>query len=112
MIKKLFREYATVTLGALILALVFNAILLPLEIVTGGSTGLSIIGSHFFNISPSLIVLICYLGALIFGWLLLGKKKIKKSILGTLSYLLFIYLTSPLTDVVKSLAHCNSRCFC
>ncbi len=96
------KEYLIVAIGALILAVVFNTTLLPLEIVIGGSSGLSIIGSHFFNIEPALIVFLCYLGALICGLVFLGKDKIKKSIFGTVAYPTFVYLTSPLTDYVSS----------
>jgi uncharacterized membrane-anchored protein YitT (DUF2179 family) len=103
MAKNVFKEYAIVAIGSLILALVFNAILLPLEIVAGGSTGLSILGNHFFNIAPALIVFSCYAGALLCGWILLGKQKIKKSIFGSIAYPLFIYATSPLTNVIKSI---------
>jgi uncharacterized membrane-anchored protein YitT (DUF2179 family) len=107
MTKKVFKEYITVLFGSFILALVFNAILLPLEIVIGGSTGLSILGEHFFNINPSLVVFICYGGALLCGWLLLGKKKIRKSIFGTITYPILIYITSPITETINSL-HLNS----
>jgi uncharacterized membrane-anchored protein YitT (DUF2179 family) len=103
MARNVFKEYAIVAIGSLILALVFNAILLPLEIVAGGSTGLSILGNHFFGIAPALIVFICYAGALLCGRILLGKKKIKKSVFGSMAYPLLIYVTSPITDVVKSI---------
>jgi uncharacterized membrane-anchored protein YitT (DUF2179 family) len=103
MTKNVFKEYAIVAIGSLILALVFNAILLPLEIVAGGSTGLSILGNHFFGIAPAFIVFICYAGALLCGWVLLGKQKIKKSIFGSIAYPLLIYVTSPITNVAKSL---------
>lgn len=96
------KEYLTVAFGSLILAIVFNTTLLPLEIVIGGSSGLSILGSHFFNIEPALIVALCYIGALICGLILLGKNKIKKSVFGTITYPTFVYLTAPLTDYATS----------
>jgi uncharacterized membrane-anchored protein YitT (DUF2179 family) len=100
--KKVVKEHITVVVASLILAVAFNATILPLEIVIGGSSGLSIIAEHMFGVPPFVVILICYAGALICGYVFLGKKKIKKSIFGTIVYPLFIFLTSPLTDYVKS----------
>lgn len=109
MLKKNIENYATVAIAALILAVAFNTSSLPLEIVIGGSSGLSIIADHFFGIPPSLVVLICYLGALVFGFIFLGKDKIKKSVFGTLIYPFWIFVTSPLCEYVKSLSLNNSE---
>lgn len=104
MSKKKFKEYMIVAIGALILAIAFNTATLPLEIVIGGSSGLSVIAVHFLGIEPAIVVLICYLFALLIGFIVLGKDKIKKSIFGTLIYPLFVYLTSPLSHYVTSLS--------
>ena len=40
------KDYTTVILGCLFLAITFNATILPLEIIIG-EVGLSIIGDHF-----------------------------------------------------------------
>jgi uncharacterized membrane-anchored protein YitT (DUF2179 family) len=103
-IHKKVKDYLIVAIAALILAIAFNTTLLPLEIVTGGSSGLSILANHFWGISPSIVVAICYLGALAVGYFALGKRKIRKSIFGTIVYPLWIYITSPLSDFVKSLS--------
>ncbi len=108
MIKEKFKDYGIVALSTLFLAIAFNTTSLPLEIVIGGSSGLSIILEHFFNIPPAFIVFCCYAGALICGYIFLGKKKIKKSIFGSLMYPLFVYLTSPLSDYVKSFSFNSS----
>jgi uncharacterized membrane-anchored protein YitT (DUF2179 family) len=96
------KEYTTVVVATFILAVAFNTTSLPLEIVIGGSSGLSIIGEHFFGITPALIVLFCYLGALVFGLIFLGKGKVKKSVFGTMLYPFWIYVTSPLSDYIKT----------
>ncbi|MDD2203533.1 MAG: YitT family protein [Bacilli bacterium] len=96
------KEYAIVTIATFILAVAFNTTVLPLEIVIGGSSGLSIIGQHFFGISPALIIFLCYLGALIFGFIFLGKDKIKKSVFGTILYPFWVYITSPLCAYIKT----------
>jgi uncharacterized membrane-anchored protein YitT (DUF2179 family) len=107
--KKIGKEYFVVTLASLILAVSFNTTVLPLEIVIGGSSGLSIIAEHMFGIAPSLVVFLCYFFALICGFIMLDKKKIKRSIYGSFVYPLFIYLTSPLTPYIKSLAFDTSE---
>lgn len=101
--KKSIKEHIIVILVALVLAVAFNTTLLPFEIVIGGSSGLSIIAKHFFGIEPAFVILICYVFALIFGLVFLGKDQIKKSVLGTFLYPLFIYMTAPLVHLTKSL---------
>lgn len=108
MTKKKFKEYATVAIASVILAISFNTSSFPLEIVIGGSSGLSIIADHFFGISPSIVVFLCYLGALIFGFFFLGKDKIKKSVFGTMIYPFCIYFTTPISEYVKSMSLSNS----
>jgi uncharacterized membrane-anchored protein YitT (DUF2179 family) len=110
MLKKTIKENTNVALGSLILAIAFNASLLPFEIVIGGSSGLSVIAQHFLNVEPAIIVLICYLGALIFGFFFLGKEKTSKSVLGSITYPIWVYVTSPLCDYVKSLSLDTSEC--
>ncbi|HHX17120.1 MAG TPA: YitT family protein [Mollicutes bacterium] len=101
---KKIKDYTTVILGCLFLAIAFNATILPLEIIIGGSSGLSIIGDHFFEIAPSLTIFICYISALIFGVIFLGKEEMKKSIIGSLLFPLFVYITSPLCTYVETLS--------
>lgn len=108
MMKDKFKDYGVVALSALFLAIAFNTTSLPLEIVIGGSSGLSIIFEHFFNIPPAVVVFCCYVGALVCGYIFLGKEKIKKSIFGSLMYPLFVFLTSPLCDYVKSFEFSSS----
>lgn len=104
MTKKIIKNYLIVTLASLILAIAFNTSIYPLEIVTGGSSGTSILAYHFFGIDPSITVFVCYALAIIVGYFLLGKKEIKKSVFGTFSYPIAIELTAPLATFVKSLS--------
>ena len=62
------------------------------------------IANHFFGIAPAIVVFICYLFAIIFGLLFLGKDKIKKSIVGSFIYPFFVYVTSPLSLYIKNLS--------
>lgn len=101
--KTFIKEHLIVAIVALILAVAFNTTLLPFEIVIGGSSGLSIIAEYFFGVEPAIVILICYVFALIFGLLFLGKDQIRKSVFGTFMYPLFIYLTSPLVHLTNSL---------
>ena len=106
---KIIKELLIVTAGALVLAIAFNGSSLPFAIVISGSSGLSIIADYFYEIEPAIVVLCCYVIALVLGYLFLGKEKIKKSIYGSFILPIFIYLTSPLSSYVKSLELTSSE---
>ncbi len=109
--KMTVKDYLIVTITSFIQALAFNTSVYPLKIVIGGSSGLSLIFNKFFGINPSIIVFLCYGGAIITGWIFLGKDKIKKSILGSILYPLFIYLTGPVSNMISNLSLTTSEYF-
>ncbi len=96
--QKLLR-YLTFVLGVLIVAIAFNLFVLPSNIVYGVS-GLGVIFKNLFNITPSLTILVGSVLLLLLSFILLGFKKTKNSIIGSLLYPLFVQLTLPLTKYV------------
>src|SRR3712207_4801280 len=71
------RDYAMMTVGAIMIALSVNLFLVPNDVVTGGITGVAILLQEFFNTPLGLVVLLAnipllaigyrYLGGLVFG---------------------------------------------
>lgn len=101
--KEKTRYYVTLIVATFLLAVAFNLFFYPLDMVIGGSSGLAIIANHLFGINPSVVVFGIYFIAIIVGLLLLGKDKIKNSILGSLLYTFWIEVTSPLIVVAEKM---------
>lgn len=97
--KSKFKRYTTFLIGVLIVALSFNILILPNDIVYGIS-GVSVIFNKIFNTDPSLVIFIGSGLLLIMSLFFLGVDKTKNTVLGSLIYPLFVKLTSPLISII------------
>ncbi len=83
-----------------LLALCYNLLLLPNELVIGGVTGLSIIADEMLGINPQIFIYISN-GVLIgLSYLLLGKEKTKNTIIGAILYPIMVTFTVPIANVL------------
>jgi len=94
--KKLIRRYIILILSLFISACYFNLLQLPTQIVTGGSSGISIILNHYFNINPSIIIFLISVSLLVIGAIFLGIEKTSGAVVSTIIYPFFIELTSQI----------------
>lgn len=94
------RRYVSVILGMLLCAFSYNLFLLPNDIVFGGLSGISIIISKYFNIIPSLFILISSLFIGIFSFILLGRDITIRALIGSIFYSLFVELTSSVGNYI------------
>lgn len=86
--------------GVLIYALSFSMFFSPHNIVTGSSSGLSIIISYFFNIDMSLFIFVFSAIILVIGYLFLGKSYTIKSIFGVVIFPIFVKFTSIFPEFI------------
>ena len=86
--------------GIVLYAIGFNLFLLPMTIVFGGLTGLSVLFSEAFKWEPATFIFIVQIFLLIGSYFLLGKEKTMKSILGSLLLPVFIKLTANIGELV------------
>lgn len=94
-------RYAEFILGVFLVAVAYNVFMLPSATVYGVG-GLGIILKKLFDFNPSLVILISSIILLIFSFLLLGKEKSTKSIVGSLLYPLFVSLTSEICSLIDT----------
>ena len=97
---KLWYRYSVLIFSLFISSLVFNLLLYPTDLVTGGMNGVAIIINHLFDISPSLIILIGSVFLLGLSYLFLGLDQTGGSLVATLIYPLFVSLTEPLAKYI------------
>lgn len=96
--KRLVRRYIILIISLFISALYFNLLQLPTQIVTGGSTGISIILKYFFNFNPSTVIFIISVVLLIIGTFFLGFENTSGALVSTIVYPIFVEMTSNIGD--------------
>ncbi len=95
------KRYFFLVIGCLILAIAFNLFFSPSNIVTGGISGVSIIIDNALGISPTLFISISYIILLIISYFVLGKKMTKYSVMGSILYPFFVFLTKDIVTYVQ-----------
>lgn len=98
--KHRLKRYFFLIVGVLICAATYNIFMLPNNIVFGGVSGLGIIGNHYLGVKPAVFMLGCSFVLCLFGFALLPKKIVARSVLAAILYPIFVELTSFLSDVI------------
>lgn len=96
---KKIKKYFQFFVGVLLSALAFNIFLKPCNLIFGLS-GLSIITEKFFNIEPSIVILIGNILLLIASYVFLGYEKTKTTVLGSILYPVLIQATAFLPQYI------------
>lgn len=91
--KNKIKRYIYLIIGCFLLAFSFNVFFAPNNIVSGGVSGLAIVIKNIFGISTSTFILISYIVLLVLSYFLLGKEKTKYTIIGSILYPIFVYIT-------------------
>lgn len=87
------KNFIMVVIGCLICALSFNIFLSPYHIIPGGVSGIAIVLKYLFSFNESIVILILSILLLVISLIFLGKESTFKSIIGSLLFPIFIYLT-------------------
>lgn len=99
--KGLVKRYVMLTIGCLLLALAFNVFFLPMNIVYGGVSGISIITLNIFGWTPSIVILVLSLFLLVVSYFLLGWEKTRASIVGSIVFPLMVELTTNFGELLQ-----------
>lgn len=95
------KRYLGLLIGCLFIAVAYNLFLAPNNIVPGGVGGIAIILKYIFGTDASLTILVLNILLLVLSYFLLGIKKTKYSIVGSLLLPLFIKLTTNIAVYIK-----------
>ena len=96
-----FKRYSFLVIGCFLLAFAFNVFFSPSNIVTGGVSGVSIIVKNALGIPSSTFISITYILLLILSYIFLGKETTKYSVMGSILYPLFVYLTEDMATMIE-----------
>ena len=94
-------DFVFVAIGCFLTAFAFNVFFSPHNLVTTGVSGVSIIVKNVFGISPSTFIAITYVILLILSYFVLGKKMTRNSVIGSILYPVFVYLTEDLGTLIQ-----------
>ncbi|HFR3353635.1 TPA: YitT family protein, partial [Streptococcus suis] len=100
--KERIKDFISVTLGSIVMAIGFNSFFLENNIVSGGVGGLAIALNALLGWSPSDFVLYCNIPLLIICWFFLGKSVFIKTVYGAIIYPLCIKLTAGLPNLTEN----------
>lgn len=92
--KEKFTRWLLLGLAMIISACLYNSILLPLNIVTGGTNGIATITHYLYGFEPAMMVLLLSMACVIFSFMYLGVEKTAGTIVACVVYPLFIKMTS------------------
>ena len=98
--KDLIKRYLLLALGCFVLAFAFNVFFNQYGIVCFGVSGLSIVMSKF-GIPNSLFILVVNVFLLILSYFMLGWKKTRNAIVGSLLFPMFVWLTDFLVPYLS-----------
>lgn len=98
--KDVILRYCLLAMGCLVVAFSFNVFFKQYGIVCFGVSGLSIVFSKF-GVSSTLFILVSNVFLLILSWFTLGKRKTKNSIVGSLLFPFFVWLTELLVPYLN-----------
>lgn len=99
--KDRLKRYSFLVIGCFLLAFAFNVFFKPNNLVTGGVSGLSIVINKLFGISTSSFIVISYVLLLVLSYILLGKSVTKYSIIGSILYPAFVYITKNVGTLIQ-----------
>lgn len=86
--------------GVFLLAMGYNLLLLPNNLVVGGMSGLSIMLNHIFGIDPRLFIYISSFALLVVSFIFLGKQTTYNTAIGSILYPVMITLTEPIARFI------------
>ncbi|MBE6148890.1 MAG: YitT family protein [Firmicutes bacterium] len=86
--------------GTFLLAMCYNTLLLPNNLVVGGMSGLSIVFQEMFGWNATIFIYLSSIALLIISYIFLGKDVTSNTVIGSLLYPLMISLTTPISNFI------------
>ena len=98
--QKRLQRFGLAFISLTISALLYNIFLLPLNIVSGGVSGVATITNHLYHIDPSLMIFILSAACSLISLLYLGLEQTASTIVASIIYPLLVKLTAPVATLI------------
>ena len=99
-IKNIFKRYLSLTIALLISAICFNLLLKPLDLVAGGTNGLSIVLEHIMDIPASDIIFVIQIVMFLLSLFFLGKDSFIGLLYASILYPVLVKLTGNIASII------------
>lgn len=99
--KDIVKKYVFFLIGCFFCAFAFNVFFSPSRLVTGGVSGISIVVQRLFGIPTELFIVISYFLLIVISYLLLGREVTRHSVIGSIMYPVFVYLTKDISGLIN-----------
>ena len=90
-----------ISISLLLSAILYNLLLLPLNLVTGGAVGIATITYYLYDFNPALMIFLISAACSLISYMYLGKEKTAGTIIACVVYPLLVEITSILTKNIK-----------
>ena len=87
-------------ISLLVGAIAYNLFLLPMSLVTGGTSGIATITHYLYDIDPAIMIFLISAACSIISFMYLGKKRTMGTLLACISYPIFVELTSNIRNII------------
>ena len=98
--QKKLQKFGLALISLTMSALIYNLFLLPLNIVSGGVSGVATITNHLYHIDPSLMIFILSAACSIISLLYLGIEQTAGTIVASIVYPLLVKITAPIATLI------------
>lgn len=98
--KKNWKSILEFTFSLIIGAINFNLLMKPINLVSGGASGLALVLSNLVDISISNLITIIFIITFLFGLFLLDKKTVRSIILASIIYPILVKLTENIVNII------------
>lgn len=92
----------SLVIGVFLMALYYNMLLLPNNLVVSGTSGIAIVVHDIFGISTTAFIYVVSFLLLIVSFIFLGKEKTQNTIVGSILYPLMVSLTAPIAEFLNT----------
>ncbi|MGM0653561.1 MAG: YitT family protein [Bacillota bacterium] len=99
-IKQVAIDFVGITIGTIVLAIGMNVFMIPNQLAPGGVSGLAVFIYHILNIPVGITIIVLNIPLFIAGFLILGRRLVVQSLLGTFLFSLAVEITAPILPSV------------
>jgi len=82
-------------------AILYNLLILPLRLVTGGTGGIATITYYLYYFDPAIMILLLSISCTIFGYMYLGKERTNTTLIATILYPALVEVTHFLVSSIN-----------
>lgn len=90
-----------ISLSTILWAFLYNLFLLPMKLVTGGTSGVATITNYLYDIDPAIMIFLLAVACAIISFMYLGFERTATSLVASIAYPALVKLTSNITNLIQ-----------